>query len=75
MGLQHNIMNIKVGSSVKFEMSHDDYLCYKEGYRDARHEAASLAVKSQALIEELFEALCDRHADDLVDELKEKYNL
>lgn len=50
-------------------------IAYKEGHRDARHAAAELALKYDSLIVKLFDALCNRHADDLVDELKEEYGL
>lgn len=50
----------------------DNYNC---GFYDARDEAANIAEKADELIAKLFDALCDRHADDLVDELKKEYGL
>lgn len=35
----------------------------------------SLHEDAKSLIAKLFDALCNRHADDLVDELKEEYGL
>lgn len=48
---------------------------YKIGHRDARHQAAEVSLKYERLIADLFNALCDRHADDLVDDLRKEYNL
>ena len=48
---------------------------YKIGHRDARHQAAEVSLKYELLIADLFSALCDRHADDLVDDLRKEYNL
>lgn len=48
---------------------------YKIGHRDARHQAVEVALKYEGLIKKLFDALRDRHADELVYELREEYNL
>nr|DAH57245.1 MAG TPA: hypothetical protein [Caudoviricetes sp.] len=50
MDLHAEIMNIpaRVGT-------YNDEYCYKLGHRDARHDAAELALKAQARIEELEE--------------------
>lgn len=48
---------------------------YKIGHRDARHQAVEVALKYEGMIEKLFDALCDRHSDELVDELRKEYNL
>jgi hypothetical protein len=48
---------------------------YQEGFFDALDEAANIAEKADLLITKLFDALCNRHADDLVDELKEEFGL
>lgn len=48
---------------------------WHDGFYTARDEAANVAEKADELIGKLFDALCDRHADDLVDELKEEYGL
>lgn len=72
MNLHNEIMNIQVNNNtINSEVgSPKDY---KLGHRDARHAAAELSLKYERLIEKLFDALCDRHADDLVDELKEEF--
>lgn len=48
---------------------------YHDGFYQCRDEAARIAEKADELIAKLFDALCNRHADDLVDELKEEYGL
>lgn len=48
---------------------------YHEGFYQCRDEAASIAEKADELIAKLFSALENRHADDLVDKLKEEYNI
>lgn len=48
---------------------------YKIAHRDARHQAAEVSLKYERLIADLFNALCDRHADHLVDDLRKEYNL
>lgn len=52
-----------------------NYGHYHDGFYQARDEAAMVAEKADELITKLFNALRDRHADDLVDELKEEYGL
>lgn len=65
--LHDEIMNIP------FE--NDFVTTYKIGHRDARHAAAELSLKYEGFMYALIDALENRHADDLVDELKEKYGL
>lgn len=48
---------------------------FHDGFYTARDAASYIAEKADDLIRKLFDALCDRHADDLVDELKEEYRL
>lgn len=48
---------------------------YCDGFWSARDNAAEIAEQADILIAKLFDALCNRHADDLVDELKEEYGL
>ena len=48
---------------------------YHDGFWTARDNAAEIAEQADELITKLFDALCDRHADELVDELKEEYGL
>lgn len=76
MNLHNEIMNIqlpKTDGQRYNDMGSDGEYCYKLGHRDARHAAAELSLKYEQLIQKLFDALCDRHADDLVDELKEEF--
>lgn len=46
---------------------------YSQGHWDAKVDMFAIAEKHDKLIARLFDALCDRHADDLVDELKEEF--
>jgi hypothetical protein len=50
-------------------------IAYSTGHYDAKQQALKIAHKYDKLINTLFDALCDRHADELVDELKEEYEL
>jgi hypothetical protein len=56
-----------------YEGTGDGY--YMDGFNDAKSNAAVIAQEADKLIKELFNALENRHADDLVDKLKEKYGL
>lgn len=73
MNLHSEIMNIPVPNDFDYADFSDKVHAYKSGHRDARHVAAELSLKYERLIEKLFDALCDRHADDLVDGLKEEF--
>lgn len=66
MSLHSEIMNIQ-GKYDQFE--------YKIGHRDARHAAAELSLKYEALIEKLLDALEARNADDYVDRIRKEYGL
>lgn len=57
MNLHNEIMNIPVRYSRGEFLDENEYLRYKEGQRDARHDAAELSLKAEARIEELEEAL------------------
>jgi hypothetical protein len=48
---------------------------HHDSFYQCRDEAVMIAEKADNLIAKLFNALCDRHADDLVDELKEEFGL
>lgn len=48
---------------------------YEKGWSEARQVAAELAIKTDALIERLLDALERRHADDYVDSIREEFNL
>lgn len=52
-----------------------NYGDYHDGFYQCRDEAANIAEKADELIAKLFDALENRHADDLVDKLKEEYGL
>lgn len=75
MNLHNAIMNIPVPNDFDYADFPNKVYAYKSGHRDARHVASELTLKYESLIKKLFDALCDRHADDLVDELKEEYGL
>jgi hypothetical protein len=49
------IMNIRHGGEMP--ESHPARLIYKMGHRDARHEAAEIALEAENVIEGLYEAL------------------
>lgn len=57
MDLHAEIMNIQVMVHPSGFSSRSNYLDYKEGHRDARHDAAELALKAQARIDELVKKL------------------
>lgn len=46
---------------------------YVAGFNQMQEYALNIAFNADSLIEELFDALERRHADDFVDEIKEKY--
>lgn len=46
---------------------------YHDGFYSAQSMAGEIAYQADELVRKLFDALCDRHADDLVDELKEEF--
>lgn len=48
-------------------------IAYSQGHYDAKIAAIEIVAKYDELIQRLFDALCDRHADDYVDEIKEEY--
>jgi len=48
---------------------------YECGFLTAQEKSLQIMYDADELIDKLFDALCDRHADDLVDELKEEYGL
>lgn len=67
MKFAERIDNLGVGAKPKGH--------YRDGFYTARDNAAEIAEEADELIVKLFDALCNRHADDLVDELKEEYGL
>lgn len=71
MDLHGEIINIR---QEKLGVGHSQY-DYNLGHRDARHAAAELSIKYTSLIERLFSELENRHADDVVAELKKEFNL
>ena len=72
MNLHGKIMNIPVDQKSLPE-SGEERLIYKIGHRDARHEAAEIAIKTDRLMEEMHDALegllswCEEIAGDNVD--------
>lgn len=80
MSLHNEIMNtpaniILDGPDGVGNVSQNRYTAYKEGHRDARHAAAELALKYDALVEKLLDALEARNADDYVDRIRKEYDL
>jgi hypothetical protein len=78
MSLHNEIMNIQVkatdGQRYQ-EMGSEGEHCYKIGHRDARHAAAELSLKYEALIEDLSDALANLSDSDYVDRIKGKHNV
>lgn len=58
-----------------FEFAQDIHEVYGAGQSDMKDAAIEIASRADELIQRLFDALCDRHGDDLVDELKEEFGL
>lgn len=78
MSLHNEIMNIQCESNdiLTYQHGHDHkHSSYKLGHRDARHAAAELSMKQEALIEKLLDALEARNADDYVDRIRQEYSL
>lgn len=78
MSLHNEIMNIQIKATDggrNSEMGDHGEKCYKIGHRDARHAAAELSLKYEALIERLLDALENRHADDYVESIRKEYSL
>lgn len=78
MSLHNEIMNIQIKATDggrNSEMGDHGEKCYKIGHRDARHAAAELSLKYEALIERLLDALESRHADDYVESIRKEYSL
>ena len=56
MSLHNDIMNIQVPAEIKDQKA-GDRIVYKNGHRDARHEAAELALTYENLVQEAYDAL------------------
>ena len=65
--LHNKIMNIPVRKAMSEIGLKDNMISYKEGHRDARHEAAEMALEYESLIEELVEAL--KHSNLIMERL------
>lgn len=74
MSLHNEIMNIQENPDNRFN-SYESPKAYNIGHGDARHAAAELSLKYDALIERLLDALERRHADDYVDSIRQEFNL
>lgn len=57
MDLHSEVMNIPVPRDFDYSDFHSKVHAYKSGHRDARHAAAELALKADARIEVLEQAL------------------
>lgn len=77
MSLHNEIMNIPTGQLQEIAAVEETnpVLVYRMGHRDARHAAAELSLKYEALIDDLFDALEGLHADDYISFLKEKHGV
>lgn len=76
MSLHNEIMNTPVDKDmIEFLDSPSTKAAYRVGHRDARHAAAELSLKYEALIEKLFDALEARNADDYVELIRKEYSL
>lgn len=74
MTLFGEIMNIPVEFSRGEFKNESEYLRYKEGHRDARHEAAQIAIEGDRAIQLLSEIgdyyLDEIQSEDLVEKIK-----
>lgn len=74
MTLFGEIMNIPVAFSRGEFKNEAEYLRYKEGHRDARHEAAQIATEGDRAIQLLSEIgdyyLDEIQSEDLVEKIK-----
>lgn len=70
MNLHNEIMNIPADPT-KFDCYHSHATAFKIGHREARHAAAELALKQEALIE----ALEDHFGSGVVETFKRKVGL
>lgn len=53
MNLHNEIMNINISNGFDYSEFESKVIAYKCGHRDARHSAAELALKYDALIDDL----------------------
>lgn len=70
MNLHNEIMNIPA-DPVEFDFHFSHAIAFKIGHREARHAAAELALKHDALIE----ALSDHFGSGIVEMFKRKVGL
>lgn len=70
MNLHNQIMNIPTVPG-----SYNDEFCYKLGHRDARHAAAELSLKYDALIQDLLDHAENFGAGLYVARIRKEYNL
>lgn len=71
MTLHNEIMNIPIANDFDYSDFHSKVYAYKSGHRDARHAAAELSLKYEALMDEL-EGYVGKA---IVDVMKRKYKL
>ena len=65
MGLHDRIMNVQVRYSRGEFLNENEYLRYKEGHGDARHDAAELSLISDELLEALEACLSDLESESM----------
>ena len=74
MNLHNEIMNIPADPA-EFDFHFSHAIAFKIGHREARHAAAELALKKDALIEKLLDALDSRNAHEYSDAFRAEYGL
>ena len=73
MSLHNDVMNIPCKYTRSCFPDEAQLLAYKEGHRDARHEAAEMAIKSDLIILQLTEALRNAQAWHRGDDWRNDY--
>lgn len=53
MDLRGQMMNLQTPAILTFSNEDSPFIAYKKGHRDARHDAAELAMKADACVEAL----------------------
>jgi len=77
MSIVSKILELKAPSNSELlgYYSEGEVYAFKDGYSEGKVDSIGVVKRYDELIHKLFEALNNRHADDLVDELKEEYGL
>lgn len=77
MSIVSKILELKAPSNSELGYFYEDgeVSAFKEGYSEGKVDSVGVVKKYDELIAKLFDALENRHADDLVDKLKEEYGI